>query len=783
MSGLRVGGSVSFPGNEIANATKALWKLKLFTDVKIYKEKTVGNVIFLEIAVIERPTLSDYSLEGVKKVNDGDLKNIVDQYFQKGAIVTPSNRSNAIARIKKYYEEKGFLDAKVSIREIVEAKEANTVQLMVKVNRGQKVKIENIVFSGNQNISSKKLRKQMEATKIKKGLFSSSKYLNEGYQTDKKSLIQYYNTLGYRDATIMRDTVYQNSNGQLNIEVDINEGQKYYHRNITFKGNSIYSSEELAHLLDIKEGDVYNAILLDTRLHFSPDGRDVSTQYLDNGYLFFKVEANETAIVDNMVDLEFRIFEGPQATINKVIINGNDRTSEEVIRRELRTKPGQKFSRTDIVRSQRELINLGYFNPESVNISTPVDPENGTVDIVYELEEKSSDQVEVSGGFNPGTGVVGTVGLSFNNFSLRNFGDRSTWRPLPTGDGQRLSLRAQTDGSTFQTYNLSFTEPWLGGKKPNALSVGGSFTRLTSDDIPSNENFEKLSVANAFVGLGTRLQWPDDNFLSNTTLNYQRLNLSNWGQENFGLDDGTFLTDGLFHNISITQTFSRSTINHPFFPTSGTNFSLVMQFTPPYSLFQKEDPDPNQSPENRFKFLEYHKWRFNAEWYKIVTGKLTLKASAKIGLLGQYNSSTGLSPFERFVLGGDALSGQQGDLLGFDRIGLRGYDIDDFAVSANGGAAGFNKFTVELRYPIVLKQSASVYVHAFLEAGNAYSSIKDFNPFDLKRSAGFGFRAQVPFLGTIGVDYGLGFDKKNVAGSNIFNRYGQFSFTLGVELD
>ncbi len=781
MSGLRIGDNISIPGNAISNATKALWTLKLFTDVEIYKEKTVGNVVFLEILVVERQQLSSYSISGIKKTNEQYLKKILDQHFQKGAIITKNNKANAKHRMQKFYEEKGYLNAEVIIREVAKNKASNLVNLEVSIKRGEKVKIENIFFVGNKSISSKKLLKKMEATKMKKDLFSPSKYIQDAYKIDRKNIIAHYNSLGFRDAVITSDSMSKNTNGHLNIRIEIEEGQKYFHRNIVIKGNSIYSTEELMHLLDIKKGDVYNATLLDTRLHFSPEGRDISTQYLDNGYLFFSVEATETAVVDNKVDIELRILEGTQATINKVTIKGNDRTSEEVIRRELRTKPGQKFSRSAIVRSQRELIKLGYFNPESLGVSTSVNPKDGTVDIAYEVEEKSTYQIELSGGFTPGVGAVGTLGLTFNNFSLRNIKDRSTWRPLPTGDGQQLAIRAQTNGATFQTYNVSFTEPWLGGKKPMSMSVGGSFSRLTSSEITENGNTQKLSTGTAFVALGTRLNWPDDNWISTTRLNYKGIKLQDWQSESFGLDDGTFLTDGLFHNLSLQQTFSRSTVNHPFFPTSGSNISLSMQFTPPYSLFNKDSTDPEQPTENKFKYLEYHKWRFTAEAYQKVAGKLTLKASAKFGMLGRYNSEASLSPFERFVLGGDGLTGQQGGLLGFDQISLRGYDIEDFSTNGNGGAGLFNKYTVELRYPVLQNTQAPVYALAFFEAGNAYSSIRDYNPFDLQYSAGIGFRAQVPILGTIGVDYGLGFNKNRAPGENLFQSYGQFSFILGLE--
>lgn len=626
----------------------------------------------------------------------------------------------------------------------------------------------------------------MDGTKRKRKLFSSSKFLEDEYKLDKEKIIAHYNTLGFRDAKIINDKVRKNKNGDLNIEIDLHEGNRYYFRDITFKGNSIYKTEFLRTILAINKGDVYNTELLDTRLNFSTDGRDIGTQYLDNGYLFFQVDPVEVAIVGDSIDLELRIFEGPQATIDKVTIAGNDRTHEHVIRRELRTKPGQKFSRTEIVRSQREIINLGYFNPETLGINTPVNAQRGTVDIEYTVEEKPSDQLELSAGWGgAGRGVIGTLGVTFNNFSLRNLFNKEGkgGSILPQGDGQRVSLRAQTNGRFFQSYNVSFTEPWLGGKKPNSFTVGGFLTRVTNGQLSTSEGFQNLTIASLSLGIGTRLKWPDDNFVSNTTLTYQNLNLNNWLTANFGLDDGTFVTDGTFHNVSINQTIARSTINEPIFPTSGARFSLSVQFTPPYSLFASGGKSfTSDDPAERFKFVEYHKWRFNGEWFTSLVGKLTLRASAKIGMLGSYRDEIGTSPFERFVLGGDGLSNQQSNLLGFDLISLRGYEENELPNSENGGAAVFDKFTVELRYPVSLNPSATIFVLGFFEGGNSFNSFRDFNPFDLRRSAGLGVRVFLPVFGTLGFDYGLGFDKPGVTNDGgLFNNFGNFNIILGFE--
>ncbi len=782
ISGFKVGDKIKVPGGDIPRAIKALWRLRLFTDVQVYKEKTIGDIIFLEIAVVERPQLSRHSFKGVKKTYHEDLNDIVDNFMLKGAIVTQSNKTNASVGIQKFFYEKGFLDTKVTVREIADSG-FNKVRLEFKIDKGSKVKIDEIDFTGNENIKESKLRSKMDATKRKRKLFSSSKFLKDEYKLDKEKIIAYYNTLGFRDAKINRDTVYRNTNGNLNVEIDLSEGNRYFFRNITFKGNSIYQTEYLETILAIKKGDIYNTELLDTRLNFSPDGRDISTQYLDNGYLFFQVNPVEVAIVGDSIDLELRIFEGPQATIDKVTIAGNDRTHEHVIRRELRTKPGQKFSRTDIVRSQREIVNLGYFNPETLGINTPVNAQRGTVDIEYTVEEKPSDQLELSAGWGgAGRGVIGTLGVTFNNFSLRNIFNKETWSPLPQGDGQRLSLRAQTNGRFFQSYNASFTEPWLGGKKPNSFTVGGFLTRVTNGQLSTSDNFQNLTIGSVSLGLGTRLKWPDDNFVSNTTLTYQILNLNNWLTANFGLDDGSFVTDGRFNNISLNQTIARSTINEPIFPTSGARFSLSVQVTPPYSLFQRDRDYQSEPPEDRFKFVEYHKWRFNAEWFTALAGKLTLRASAKIGMLGAYEDRIGTSPFERFVLGGDGLSNQQSNLLGFDLISLRGYEENELPNSENGGAAVFDKFTVEIRYPLSLNPSATIYVLGFFEGGNSWDSFREFNPFDLRRSAGMGVRVFLPVFGTLGFDYGLGFDKPGVDPANgLFNNFGNFNIILGFE--
>lgn len=788
VSGLKVGDEIKIPGNKIPNAIKALWKLRLFTDVQVYKEKSVGDILFLEIKVQERPRYIRHSFKGVKKSRHEDLNELVRQHLLKGNIVTPNALVNTQNDIREYFVEKGYLDAEVKVNESKDEKNINAVKLQFEVDKKKRVKIHDISFSGNNNIKSRKLRKLMKGTRRKRRIFSSSKFIQEDYRTDKQAIVDYYNNLGFRDARILGDSVWRNEDGLLNIHIDVNEGNRYYFRNIAWKGNTIYTSERLANVLGIEKGDVYNQELLTTRLSFSQDGRDVSTLYLDNGYLFFRVDPVETAIVGDSIDLEIRIYEGPQATIDRVVINGNDRTHEHVIRRAVRTRPGAKFSRSDIIRSQREIMNLGYFNPETLDIQTPVNPQKGTVDIIYNVEEKPSDQLELSAGWaGRGRGVIGTLGVSFNNFSIRNIFNKEAWSPLPQGDGQRLSLRAQTSGSLFQSYNISFTEPWLGGKKPTSLTVSAFFNRLTNGADSRSINFQRFNILGGSVGLGTRLKWPDDNFIFSGTLNMQKLILNNYATGGFELSDGTQLIDGTYYNFSINFTLARNTINNPIYPISGSRFSLTFQPTLPYSAFNNKDY-ASLEVEERFKFLEYHKWRFNAEWFApLAAEKLVLRVSAKFGAVGYYNGDIGLSPFEQFQLGGDGLSQQTGNFFnGVDLISLRGYGVRDLPANINkfGGTTAapiFDKFTVELRYPLSLNPNATIFFLAFAEGGNSWNSFKEFNPFDTRRSVGAGLRVFLPMFGTLGFDYGLGFDKPDSGEGSVFSRFGAFNIILGFE--
>jgi outer membrane protein insertion porin family len=780
VSGLKVGDKIRIPGPEIPKAMRSLMRLRLFTNVQIVLDKVIGDVVFLEIQLQERPRLSKYAYLNIPKSYHENLNEQVNKFLLKGGIVTEDVKLNAQRAIEKFYIDKGFFDARVTVTEEPDTSRANSVTVYFNADRGERIKIEDIEFDGAKGANPKKLSRKMKNTKEKGRIFASSKLVRKDYEEDKTELVKYYNTIGYRDARILGDTLWRDEDGRIRLKIFIEEGNQYYFRNITWKGNSIYDTQTLQNVLGIEKGEIYNQELLEKRLRFSQDGRDVSTLYMDNGYLFFNVEPVEVAIIGDSIDLEMRIFEGPQATIDKVIIKGNDRTHEHVIRRELFTRPGEKFSRSDILRSQRQIVNLGYFNPEALGINTPVNPQRGTVDIEYTLEEKPSDQLELSAGWGGIQRVIGTLGVAFNNFSLRNFFNKEAWRPLPQGDGQRLSLRAQTNGNFFQSYNISLTEPWLGGKSPNSFTVAGFYNRFSG----LNRN-QFLSILQGSASLGTRLKWPDDNFLSTTTLNVQTLNLNEFQGflGSFTDDQGNLINSGKYNNFSIRQTFARSTIFDPIFPREGSRISLAVQFTLPYSLFN----DKNYSdlpPAERYRWLEYHKWRFDAEWYTPIVGKLVLKAAAKIGILSFYNREVGTVPFERFQVGGDGINNQQFGFQGIDIISMRGYEVEN--IPANFDATGrqspapiFDKFTIEARYPLSLNPSSTIYVLAFAQGGNAWRSLRDFNPFDLKRSAGFGMRVFLPMFGTLGFDYGIGFDRERTGPG--LKGLGDFNIVLGFE--
>ncbi|HLF62333.1 MAG TPA: outer membrane protein assembly factor BamA [Saprospiraceae bacterium] len=781
VAGLRVGDRITIPGPDITRAILNLWKLRLFTDVQIIQEKIIGETIFLNIYLQERSRLSRYAYTGVPKSTHEDLNDVVKPFLIKGQIVSEDTKMNAVQAIEKYYRNKGFHDVEVIVVESAEKELKNAVILEFDIKKNNRVKIAQVMFTGNENVKSGKLKKLMKHTKAKSKILAKSKLVTKDYKEDKQALVAYYNTIGYRDMEIIEDSIWRDEKGQINIHMMIDEGQKYYFRDITWKGNSIHTDERLSTILGIKKGDVYDDELLENRLRFSLDGRDVSSLYLDDGYLFFDVRPVEVAVENDSIDIEMRIFEGPQATIDQVIIEGNDRTHEHVIRREIRTTPGQKFSRSDIIRSQRQILNLGYFDQEKFGIETPVDQARGTVDIIYKVEERPSDQLELSAGWG-GFGrsrVIGTLGVVFNNFSLRNILNREAWHPLPQGDGQKLSMRAQTNGDFYQSYNFSFTEPWLGGKKPTSFTVGAVRTAFNNEFF----NGGKLAINRGFAGIGTRLRWPDDNFIVNAQVALEALNLEDYTSRDFVDKFGNFITDGSYNNFSLALTLSRNTISEPIFPRSGSNVSLTAKLTPPYTTLFGRDFDMND-PQSLYKFVEYHKWRIDAEWYAPLGGKFVLKTAAKMGFLGYFNNGIGTPPFERFELGGDGISNQRFGITGKDIISLRSYDPEDIVANNLGGASIFNKFTVELRYPISLNPSTTIFGLAFLEGGNSWTSFDAYNPFDLRRSAGVGVRVFLPMFGLLGFDYGWGWDKPTlIANDAKWSEFGKFSLILGFEPD
>jgi outer membrane protein insertion porin family len=784
--GLKVGDKIKLPGDDFGKAIRKLWKQGLFIDVQIQLTKTIGSMVYLEILVKEYPRYSRHSYRGINKGVHDDLNTAINPYLVKGKAATETMKLNAIREIKAFYADKGFPDCSVQITEEEDDVLKNSVRWIFNVNKGKRIRIEDIVFTGNTAVKSAKLRAIMKETKKKRfpmGIFKPSKFIEMDYKNDKDNILAHYNNIGRRDARILKDTVYIKETALANgktkkgifVEINLEEGNQYYFGDVSFRGNTTYPTSVLKEILGIKRGDKYNQELLQSRLSFDKNGRDISSLYMDNGYLFFQANPVEKGVVNDTVNIEIRIQEGPIALIDKVIIKGNDRTHEHVIRRELRTLPGDKFSRSDIIRSQRQLMALNYFNPETMGINTPVNPQRGTVDIEYTVDERPSDQLELSAGWGGlGSGLIGTLGVTFNNFSLRNLFKSETWNPLPQGDGQKLSLRIQTNGRFYQSYNFSFSEPWLGGKKPNSFSVSAYHSRFNNGQIPESSNYQQLTITGVNIGLGTRLQWPDDYFTYSASLEYQNMDLLR--RFDFAIPTGNF------HDLAIRQVISRSSILNPIFPTEGSNISLSLKLTLPYSLFNGVNyEDPDLSTKDRFQFVEYHKWDFEATWYTTIIKNLVLKLDAKMGFIGMYNQKVGLSPFGRYELGGDGLSNFVG-LQGKDIISLRGYKdpVNDVSEANRQGAAIYNKFTLELRYLISPNPNATIYALAFLQGGNAWSDFKSYNPFQLKRSAGLGLRVFLPMFGTLGFDYGIGFDKNLPVGTSLFD-YGAFNIVLGFE--
>ena len=796
ITNLKPGDKITIPGDQINSAIKRIWDQGLIGDVEVSIVKTEGRVIYLDFKLKERPRLSKYIFnKGVKKGERDDLLEKVDQ--TRGTVVNDAMIKNAQKKIKNFYLEKGYYNADVSIIPIKDSLLNNNIFLKVNVNRKKKVRVKNINFHGLEAFDAGTLKKKMKKTKEQRfyKFFLSSKFIRKQYEADKEKVVEFYNTKGYRDAVILKDSISSHNSNKNKIDLDIyvEEGHKYYFRNITWKGNYIYSTGRLDSILNIKKGTVYNTELLQKRLNYNPNGIDISSLYLDNGYLFFSVDPVEVNVDGDSIDIEMRIYEGKPAIIDKVTVSGNTKTHDHVILRELRTVPGEKFSRSDLIRSQRELSTLGYFNPEKIEINPVPNPAKGTVDIHYTVEEKPSDQIQLSGGWGGGSrnsiygygGLTGTLGLVFNNFSMRNITKPKTWDPLPAGDGQRFSINFQSNGRRYQNYSVSFMEPWFRGRKPVSLSVSANHSNINSYNSTNGLFDQHLDITSASVGLGRRLKRPDDYFTLNNSLSYSLYHYRNYANySRIGIDTG------YSNNIAFTTTLSRNSIDEFNFPTKGSSISISLSLTPPYSLFNDKDYS-TLSPNQKYKFVEYHKWNFDSDWYTtLIPGKkrnLVLRAKANFGLIGSYKSSTGIGPFERFVMGGNGMFGYYG-MIGTDFIGLRGYQASalPYGTYSQIGGTVFDKFAVELRYPIATSQALSLSILGFFEAGNVWDDPKKFSPFDLYRSAGVGARIFMPAFGLIGLDYGWPMDliPNQAVDPSRANRpfKPQFTFTIGQQL-
>jgi len=811
--GLSVGETIRLPNDEsIASGIRALWQQGMFSDVQVVVTKITGNRIFLSLRIVERPRLSGYEITGVAKGQQSELKDKLKQILVVNRMVTESLKKDVTQKVTTFYSDKGFSNVAVDILEKKNPETPNAVFINVKINKGGKVHINQINFSGNDNATNLRLKRTLKNTKemgrlslypaddenvygathpsfkdyvrskgflsfsntlealdpyFRWNIFSGSKFNPVKYEGDKGTLISFYNSIGYRDAQVEKDTTYYVKNGNLNIDMKLREGKKYYFGDIQWKGNTKYSDSLLTRILGIKKGDVYDGELLASRLAGN-EGGDITGLYMDDGYLFFKVDPIEKSIVNDTINYEIVITEGPQATVDKITISGNTRTNDHVLRRELFTLPGNKFSRSDVIRSIRQISNLGFIDPEKVNPNFIPNLSKGTVDIDYNVAEKSSDQLELSAGYGGGIGFTGSLGVVFNNFSLRNLFKLKEWSPLPMGDGQKLSIRYQSSGLWYNSINFAFTEPWLGGKKPTALTVSGVYGRYAQNIGDANPNSSYLRNIGGGVSISKRLRWPDDNFIFSYGINYQ----------NYFLNNYTLFSDfkdGFSNNLSLRLSISRSTVDQPIFPRSGSNINFTFMLTPPYSMFSDKNYS-SLTAQEKFNWIEYHKYRFTAEWYQKIAGNLVLKLSMKYGFLGYYNKQLGFSPFERFQVGGDGLSGFN-YFVGRDIISLRGYEILTNATDATI----FNKYTAEVRYPFSLNPSATIFGLAFVEAGNGWNNIKEYNPMQLYRSAGLGVRIFLPMFGLLGLDYGLGFDR---LGPGVkFGSAFKFTFMLGQEPD
>ncbi len=777
ISGLSTGQKINVPGDAISKAIDNYWKHGLFSDVKIIAQKIEDGVVFLEIVLAERPRIEKVIIEGLNRSQTEDIQEKIN--LRRGSQVTDNILNNTSVVIKKHFVEKGFLNTEVDIIQKDDTSSVNRVNLIIRVDKNERVKIDEIIFQGNEVFPDKRLRRVMKNTKQRNlNIFKSSKFIESDYNEDIENLIKFYNENGYRDAIILGEKTIRLNEKRIGLKIELEEGNQYFIRNISWVGNTKYPGDFLDKLLGVNKGDVYNQTLLEERLEIDEDA--ITSYYMDQGYLFFNANPVETNIENDSIDLEIQIYEGKQARINEIIIRGNTKTNEHVIRRELYTYPGDLFSRTALIRSVRQLANLGHFNPETISPNPIPNQSDGTVDIEYQLEERANDQLEISGGWGGYVGFVGTVGVRFSNFSARNLFNGRAWRPIPSGDGQTLQVKAQSNGRFYQGYNISFIEPWFGGKKPNSFSVSLYHTvRRYPDyygDEYENSYFKTYGMS---VGLGRRLKWPDDYFTLYNDLSFQRYNLNEYGNQ-FVFDNG------ISNILSFKTALSRSSQDQNIYPRKGSNISLSLQLTPPYSLMQTDKDYSNMSTGEKYRLIEFHKWLFKGSWYTSLAGNLVLATRTEFGYLGHYNNDIGPSPFEKFDVGGSGLVGY--NLYGTDIIALRGYEegaLTPYTIEQRNGSTQridngniYTRYYMELRYPVSLNPSATIYGLAFIEGGNSWVYFEDFNPFSIKRSAGVGIRAFLPMFGLLGIDWAYGFDpafgKQNVSGP-------QFHFTMGQQ--
>ena len=766
-SGLRKGQKVSIPGDKISEVISKLWGLQLFSDIAFYITKVDGDGVSLEIEIDELPTLTDVKINGIKK---GKIETIIDETeLTKGKKLSESFLTNTQNYIINKYKKEGFLNTKVALNIIPDTTEKNARKIVVNIDRGKRIKIKEINFNGNEVFSDKKLKSKLKKTKSKFLLrfWKKSKYIEEEFLGDKENLMDFFKEKGYRDARIIKDTLILNEDNTLSINFDIDEGNRYYFGDISFLGNSVYNNYQLSQVLGIAKGEPYDGVLLKKRIaDEKPDANDLTNLYQNNGYLFSNINAVEVSAENDTINFEIRVTEGKLASFNKISVVGNTKTNDHVIYRELRTKPGELYSKDQVVRTVREIGQLGFFDAEAINPDFKnVDPNAGTVDIEYGLTESGASQIELQGGYGGG-GFIGTLGLSFNNFSMKNIFDLDSYKPLPMGDGQSLSLRLQAS-QFYKTYSFSFAEPWLGGRQPVQFSTSLSHTVQYRYDYFTGraDKSQSFQISGINLGLARRLKVPDDYFTLSQSIGYQYYNLNNYftGLFTFG--------NGVANNLSYTIALSRNnTYTNPVFPMGGSSFSISGKFTLPYSLINGVDfadlknqrafqnvngtPDVEKIDQERFKWLEYYKVKFTGTWYTRIIDKLVLKTQTDFGFIGAYNLDRGNIPFERFYLGGDGM--QNYSLDGRETIALRGYKNQ--SLSSQNGSLIYNKFSIELRYPITLKPSASIYALSFLESGNGYDTFKSFNPFNSKRSAGMGVRIFMPAFGLLGIDFGYGFD-------------------------